>query len=124
EIWKPDRLPDLLARSDVVLIALPLTSLTRGLFTRERFKQMRRHAILVNVTRGPIVRGEDLLAAIDEGLIWGAALDVTDPEPLPAGHPFWTHPRMLVTPHTAGGSPRRAERIIEALCENLRRMQN
>ncbi|HEV7766254.1 MAG TPA: D-2-hydroxyacid dehydrogenase [Thermoanaerobaculia bacterium] len=124
EIWKPERLNDLLAQSDVVVIGLPLTPLTHGLFTREKFQQMQRHAILINVTRGPIVRGEDLLAAIEEGTIWGAGLDVTDPEPLPAGHPFWTHPRVLVTPHTAGGSPRRAERIIDALCENLRRLDS
>jgi len=56
-------------------------------------------------------------------LIWGAGLDVTDPEPLPAGHPLWTHPRVIVTPHTAGGSPRRAGRVIDTLCENLQRMR-
>jgi phosphoglycerate dehydrogenase-like enzyme len=124
EIWKPERLPDLLGASDIVAIALPLTPSTRGLFTLERFRQMRRHAILINVTRGPIVRGSDLQLALDDGLIWGAGLDVTDPEPLPPGHPFWTHPRVLVTPHAAGGSPRRAQRIIDTLSENLRRMRD
>ena len=63
------------------------------------------------------------MAALNEGLIWGVGLDVTDPEPLPAGHPLWTHPRAIVTPHTAGGSPRRAGRVIDTLCENLRRMR-
>jgi len=103
-IWKPDRLADLLGVSDVVVIGLPLTKATHHLFTRERFTQMQRHAILINVTRGEIVRGEDVLAAVDEGLIWGAGLDVTDPEPLPKDHPLWRHPRVIVTPHTAGGS--------------------
>jgi len=121
-IWTPDRLPDLLGASDVVVIALPLTKATHHLFTRERFAQMQRHAILINVTRGEIVRGEDVLSAVNEGLIWGAGLDVTDPEPLPKDHPLWRHPRVIVTPHTAGGSPRRAGRVIATFCENLRRL--
>jgi phosphoglycerate dehydrogenase-like enzyme len=121
-IWKTDRLHDLLAISDVVVIALPLTKATRHLFTRDLFRRMQRHAILVNVTRGEIVYGDDLMTALEEGLIWGAGLDVTDPEPLPAGHPLWRHPRVIVTPHTAGGSPRRAGRAIATFCENLRRL--
>ena len=123
-IWKPDRLADLLGVSDVVVIGLPLTKATHHLFTRERFAQMQRHAILINVTRGEIVRGEEVLAAVDEGLIWGAGLDVTDPEPLPKDHPLWRHPRVIVTPHTAGGSPRRAGRVISTFCENLRRLRD
>src|SRR5262249_58045101 len=85
---------------------------THHVFTRDLFRQMKRTAILINVTRGAIVLGDDLLKALDEGLIWGAGLDVTDPEPLPLNHPLWTHPRVIVTPHTAGGSPRRAGRGI------------
>jgi phosphoglycerate dehydrogenase-like enzyme len=84
---------------------------------------MRPGAVLINVTRGEIVYGPDLLAALDEGLIWGAGLDVTDPEPLPPGHRLWTHPRVIVTPHTAGGSPRRAERAVAVFSENLRRLR-
>jgi phosphoglycerate dehydrogenase-like enzyme len=122
-IWKPDRLPRLLGESDAVVICLPLTKATHHLFTRDLFRQMQRHAILVNVTRGAIVFGEDLLKALEEELIWGSGLDVTDPEPLPPGHPLWTHPRVIVTPHTAGGSPRRAGRAIATFCENLRRLQ-
>jgi D-3-phosphoglycerate dehydrogenase len=84
---------------------------------------MRPTGILVNVTRGGIVYGDDLLTALDEGLLWGAGLDVTDPEPLPKEHRLWTHPRVIVTPHTAGGSPRRAGRVIESFIENLRRLR-
>jgi phosphoglycerate dehydrogenase-like enzyme len=123
-IWPAHRLADLLGVSDVVVIGLPLTKATHHLFTRERFVQMRRHAILINVTRGEIVRGEDVLAALEEGLIGGAGLDVTDPEPLPTDHPLWRHPRAVVTPHTAGGSPRRAGRVIATFCENLRRRRD
>ncbi len=122
-IWKPDRLHDLLGASDVVVIGLPLTKATHHLFTRDLFRRMRPSAVLINVTRGAIVYGDDLLRALDEGLIWAAGLDVTDPEPLPAGHRLWTHPRVIVTPHTAGGSPRRAGRAIDTLCENLRRLR-
>jgi len=123
-LWKADRLNDLLAESDVVVIALPLTKATHHLFTRDLFRRMRRHALLINVTRGAIVYGDDLLAALDEGLIGGAGLDVTDPEPLPAGHRLWTHPRAVVTPHTAGGSPRRAGRVIATFIENLHRLRD
>jgi phosphoglycerate dehydrogenase-like enzyme len=122
-IWPADRLLELLGLSDVVVIALPLTKATHHLFTRDLFRRMRPTAILINVTRGEIVHGDDLLTALDQGLLWSAGLDVTDPEPLPAGHPLWTHPRVIVTPHTAGGSPRRADRAITVFCENLRRMQ-
>ena len=122
-IWKPGRLHDLLGASDVVVIGLPLTKATHHLFTRDLFRRMKPSAILVNVTRGAIVYGDDLVAAIDEGLIWGAGLDVTDPEPLPLDHRLWTHPRVVVTPHTAGGSPRRAGRVIDTFVENLRRMR-
>jgi phosphoglycerate dehydrogenase-like enzyme len=122
-VWKPDRLYEMLGLSDVVVIGLPLTKATRHLFTRDLFRRMRPHAIIINVTRGEIIYGDDLIAALDEGLIWGAGLDVTDPEPLPKDHRLWTHPRVIVTPHTAGGSPRRAQRVIDTFCENLRRLR-
>jgi phosphoglycerate dehydrogenase-like enzyme len=122
-IWKPDRLHEMLGAADALVIGLPLTKATRHLFTRDLFRRMKPTAILVNVTRGEIVYGDDLLTALNEGLIWGAGLDVTDPEPLPKGHPLWTHPRVVVTPHTAGGSPRRANRIVDTFCENLRRLR-
>jgi phosphoglycerate dehydrogenase-like enzyme len=123
-IWKPERMHEMLGQADVVVIGLPLTKATRHLFTRDLFRRMKPTAILINVTRGEIVYGDDLLAALTDGLIWGAGLDVTDPEPLPKGHPLWTHPRCVVTPHTAGGSPRRADRIVDTFCENLRRMRD
>ena len=122
-IWKPDRLDELLGLSDVVVIALPLTKATHHLFTRDLFRRMRPSATLINVTRGAIVYGDDLLVALEKGWLWSAGLDVTDPEPLPPGHPLWTHPRVIVTPHTAGGSPRRAGRVIATFCENLRRLR-
>src|SRR5207244_11327671 len=118
-IWKPDRLHEMLGLSDVVVIALPFTKATHHLFTRDLFRRMRPTAILINVTRGEIVYGDDLIAALDAGLIWGAGLDVTDPEPLPSGHPLWTHARVIVTPPPAGGSPRPAARAVATFCPNL-----
>lgn len=123
-IWKPERMKEMLGQSDVVVIGLPLTKATRHLFTRDLFRQMKKTAIFINVTRGEIVYGDDLLAAINDGLLWGAGLDVTDPEPLPKGHALWTHPRCVVTPHTAGGSPRRADRIVDTFCENLKALRD
>jgi phosphoglycerate dehydrogenase-like enzyme len=123
-VWKTDRMHDLLGESDVVVICLPLTKATHHLFSRDLFRQMKRTAILINVTRGAIVYGDDLVKALDEGLIWGAGLDVTDPEPLPLEHPLWRHPRVIVTPHTAGGSPRRCERVVSTFVENLKRIRN
>ena len=78
-IWKPDRMNELLGASDVVVIALPLTKATHHLFTRDLFRRMQRHAILINITRGAIVYGDDLLVALEEGVIWGAGLDVSRP---------------------------------------------
>jgi phosphoglycerate dehydrogenase-like enzyme len=121
-IWKPDRMGDLLGASDAVVICLPLTKATHHLFSRDLFRKMKKTGYLINVTRGAIVYGDDLLKALDEETIAGAGLDVTDPEPLPDGHRLWNHPRAIVTPHTAGGSPRRAGRVIETFCENLRRL--
>lgn len=94
-------LDDALADADLVVIACALTKYTMGLFNYERFSKMKQSAFLVNVARGPVVKTEDLLKALDEGLIAGAALDVTDPEPLPDNHPLFGRDDLIITPHTA-----------------------
>ncbi len=119
--WKMDRFCDLLSASDVVVICCPLTRETRGLFDRVAFGKMQNHALLINVTRGKIVDEDALLAALENGQIAGAGLDVTPQEPLPDDHPLWHMPNVIVTPHTAGGSPNRQDRIVTLFCENLRR---
>lgn len=121
ELWPMDRFRDLLAESDVVAICAPLTPATRGIFDREAFQRMRRHAILINVTRGKIVDEAALLEALQTGLIGGAGLDVTPQEPLPTDHPLWRLPNVVVTPHVAGGSPLRLNRGVDLFCQNLRR---
>lgn len=115
----------LLPRADVVAICLPLTEETRGLFDASRLARMKPGALLINIGRGPIVETDALLAALEAGRLGGACLDVTDPEPLPAGHPLWKAPRVMITPHVAGHFflPETKNRVVAIFCENLARYQ-
>ncbi len=122
--WKMGRFYDLLSASDIVVVCCPLTEETRGLFDRMAFEKMQNHALLVNVTRGKIMDEASLVEALETGQIAGAGLDVTPQEPLPADHPLWHMPNVIITPHTAGGSPNRQDRIVNLFCENLRRFLN
>jgi phosphoglycerate dehydrogenase-like enzyme len=122
-VWPIERCHELLGASDVVTICAPLTRQSRRMFDSAAFAAMQPHAILVNVTRGEIVDEAALLAALREGRIGGAGLDVTPIEPLPDDHPLWRLPNAVVTPHTAGASPLRADRAIERFCENLQRLR-
>ncbi len=96
------RLPHLLPEADYVIITAPLTSETRGLFDASAFEAMQPSACLVNVGRGPIVRTDALLDALQSGRIAGAALDVFEQEPLPAEHPLWDQPNVMISAHMAG----------------------
>jgi phosphoglycerate dehydrogenase-like enzyme len=123
EVWGRDRLAELLAASDVVAVCCPLTVETRQLFNDAAFNQMKRGALLVNVTRGEIIDGEALVRALHDGRCGGAALDVAPLEPLPADHPLWGFENVVMTPHTAGASQYRASRNLDRFCENLRRVR-
>jgi phosphoglycerate dehydrogenase-like enzyme len=123
EVWLSDRLPELLAASDVVAICCPLSPKTRNLFDDRAFDQMKRGAFLVNVTRGEIMDGDALVRALRDGRCAGAGLDVAPQEPLPAAHPLWQLDNVVMTPHTAGASQLRASRNLERFCDNLRRVQ-
>ncbi|MFD0261690.1 2-hydroxyacid dehydrogenase [Kitasatospora indigofera] len=115
-------LPGLLPRADVVVLTLPLTARTRGLVDARFLAAMKDDALLVNVARGPVVDTAALLAELARGRL-AAALDVTDPEPLPAGHPLWHAPRTLISPHVGGNSSAflpRALRLVRSQLERYR----
>ena len=121
EIHGVDELPRLLPHADVVVLATPLTPQTRGLVDSTFLAQMRRGALLVNVSRGSVVVTDDLVVAVTERQV-RAALDVTDPEPLPADHPLWTLPGVLISPHVGGNTSAflpRARRLVTAQLERL-----
>ncbi|MEU8790125.1 2-hydroxyacid dehydrogenase [Streptomyces sp. NPDC048643] len=107
-------LPSLLPASDVVVLSTPLTESTRGLVNADFLSRMKDGALLVNVARGPVVDTKALVAELESGRIT-AALDVTDPEPLPAGHPLWHAPGVLISPHVGGPTSAfwpRAKRLL------------
>ena len=110
-----------LAPCDVTICLLPLTAETENLFDAERLGWMKRGAFLINAARGRHVVEEDLIAAIDSGHIAGATLDVQREEPMPAGHPFWSHPRIVTFPHVAAFTT--PETCAPQIAENYRRMR-
>lgn len=121
ELWRPERLNDLLRLSDVVVICCPLTRATRDLFHDHAFAALKDGAYLVNVTRGPIINADALIRALNSGRLAGAGLDVTPDEPLPPEHPLWQFPNVVITPHTAGASQMRGHRNVRRFVDNLRR---
>jgi glyoxylate reductase len=112
-------LDDLLRESDFVSLHCPLTQETLGLINEAALQKMKRTAILVNTARGPVVETAALVRGLQEGWIAGAGIDVTDPEPLPAGHPLYDLPNCLVVPHIGSATHGTRRRMAEMACENL-----
>jgi len=110
----------LLAQADIVVLIVPLTDATRGLMGAAEIALMKPGALLVNAARGPVVETDALVEALGSGRI-RAAVDVTDPEPLPAGHPLWTAPNCLITPHVGGSTPEFIHRAFRFGAEQVRR---
>ena len=121
ELHRAAALDDLLPRADFVILTVPHTPETEGFMNRARFRRMKRGAFFINIGRGMTTRLDDLVAALQAGEIAGAALDVFEKEPLPADHPLWTMPGVLITPHTAGHGPYLDDRRYEVLSDNARR---
>jgi phosphoglycerate dehydrogenase-like enzyme len=116
-------LENLLPQAQIVVLILPSTAETSGLIGSRQFALMRQGTLLVNAARGPIIDANALVEALESGRI-RAALDVTDPEPLPDGHPLWKCPNLIITPHVAGSTPEFARRSLRTAAGELRRFIN
>jgi phosphoglycerate dehydrogenase-like enzyme len=112
---------EVITASDFILVSAPLTPETRGLIGEAEFRRMRPRAVLINVGRGPVVQEEALIAALRDGRIRGAVLDVYNEEPLPAGHPFWSMENVLLSPHCADNTPTWLDEAMQLFVENFER---
>jgi phosphoglycerate dehydrogenase-like enzyme len=123
ETFSPERLVELIARADDVVVAAPLTPQTLGLVGRDAIAAMKRTAVLVNVGRGPVVDETALVEALEQDRIRGAALDVFETEPLPAGHPLWRLPNVLLSPHCADHVPGWVDEAMQVFLRQLERFR-
>ncbi len=124
ELMPMDKLKDLMSQVDVVMIACPLTEETQGLINADNLSVMQPTAYFINVARGPIVKEEDLIQILKDEKIAGAGLDVTEVEPLDSNSPLWDFPNVIISPHSAGGSQHRMNRITSFFLDNLERYLN
>jgi phosphoglycerate dehydrogenase-like enzyme len=120
QVHAVSELDSLLPQAEIVVLILPDTPESHGLIGGRQLALLPQGALLVNAARGPIVQTDALVAALQSGHI-RAALDVTDPEPLPDGHPLWSCPNLLLTPHVAGSTPQFAPRAVRTAAAELRR---
>ncbi len=120
ELHRPDALDRLLPEADFVILTVPHTPSTEGFFNATKFGLMKPSAFFINIGRGMTTKLDDLVMALKSGQIAGAALDVFEQEPLPAEHPLWGMPNVLLTPHTAGYGPHLDERRFQIIQDNCR----
>jgi D-2-hydroxyacid dehydrogenase (NADP+) len=120
-LFQSTELEKLLSMSDFVVVALPLLEATEGMFGLKQFEAMKRSAYFINISRGAIVRENDLVLALEQGLLKGAGLDVFENEPLPATSPLWDRSDVIITPHVAALSPYYLDRAIKLFVDNLTR---
>jgi D-3-phosphoglycerate dehydrogenase len=123
ELWLPDRLPDLLSISDVVILGVPWNPQTHHMINPKTLAQMKPGSYLINVARGPVVDEAALLQALDSGHVRAAGLDVAEIEPLPTDSPLWTRPQVMITPHVGAQSHRRVSDTVDFFCDNLKRFR-
>lgn len=122
-IVRQERLHEALSDADQVVLTVPDTPQTRGLFNADAFAAMKRGAMIYNVGRGAVIDTAALIDALRTGQVGGAGLDVTDPEPLPEDSPLWEMDNVFITAHTSGATPRYWERQAALIADNIRRMQ-
>ena len=123
ELHMIEDLDTLIPRADIIALVMPDTPKTRNMFNRERLSKIKSDAIIINTGRGTVLDQDALCEMLTEGKLAGAGLDVTNPEPLPKGHPLWDAPNTIITPHVTGGYTlqRTLDKIVELSIENLRR---
>jgi len=119
ELLQADAVDEILPHVDILILAAPLTGITRGMIDARRLALLPPGAIVVNVARGPLVVTEDLVAALESGHLGGAAIDVTEPEPLPRDSRLWDLPNVIITPHVGGQSASRIDNMTNFFCDNL-----
>jgi phosphoglycerate dehydrogenase-like enzyme len=120
-IYPPEAIKSMFNECDHVIITTPLTPKTKGLIGAEQLSALKTHSYLVNISRGAVIDEDALLAALLDGKILGAGLDVFVDEPLPEGHPFYEIPNMIISPHIAGFSSFYRERAFDLFVTNLER---
>lgn len=120
-LWPAERLNDLLAEVDILILSAPLTERTRGMIDAAALAKLKPGALLINVARGPLVVESALVDALESGHLGGAALDVTEQEPLPEASKLWELERTIITPHVAGQSRLRIDQMTDFFCANLTR---
>lgn len=123
-VYPPDRLREMLGLCDFVVVAAPITPGTRGLIGEAELRAMKNSAVIINVGRGPVIVEADLIQALEQNRIRGAALDVFDHEPLPDGHPFYRLRNVLLSPHCADHTPGWVELAMEKFVENFERFRH
>lgn len=121
ELLPADAIDDILPRIDVLILAAPLTDVTRGMIDARRLALLPRGALVINVARGPLIVTDDLVAALESGRLGGAAVDVTDPEPLPPESKLWSLSNVIITPHVGGQAASRIDDMTNFFCNNLTR---
>ena len=123
QVWTPDRVPELLAMSDIVLLSVPHTLETRQIIGWKEVDLVKRGALLVNIARGKLIDDDAVIEALRDGRLGGAALDVFTREPLDSSSPYWSLPNVIVTPHTSGAMQDYWTPLVGLFAENLRRFE-
>jgi phosphoglycerate dehydrogenase-like enzyme len=121
KVVKPDQIDEVIPQADVVFISAPDTPMSHKMMGPKQFEEMKPHSYVIAVSRGGLYSMEGLVKALDSKRLDGAGVDVTDPEPLPKGHPLWRFDNVVITPHIAGRSDRDEERMTGTIKENVRR---
>ena len=124
ELHPADALDKILPCVDILILTAPLNGHTRGMMDERRLRLLPKHAVLVNVARGPLIVEQDLVKVLESGHLWGAAVDVTEAEPLADDSPLWDLPNVIITPHVGGQRASRIDDMTKLFCENLRRYQS